>query len=128
MRRLTPDSESLQASRRPLKIFSADPMLGRASGNRTTIEVLNEPELGRGPTGSRLNVIDYDGANDCYYEPVDLNAPEILMRGGLEPSESDPRFHQQMVYAVGMKVIENFERALGRRFEFLDRRALRLFP
>jgi hypothetical protein len=50
------------------------------------------------------------------------------MRGGLEPSESDPRFHQQMVYAVGMKVIENFERALGRRFEFLDRRALRLFP
>jgi hypothetical protein len=33
---------------------------------------------------------------------------------GLRPSESNPRFHQQMVYAVAMKTIEYFERALGR--------------
>ena len=36
------------------------------------------------------------------------------MQGGLDPSESDPRFHQQMVYAVAMKTLENFDRALGR--------------
>jgi hypothetical protein len=131
MKRLTPDTPengSEQPTRRPLKIFASDPMYGRAAGNRTTIEVLNEPDLGRGPRGSRLHVIDYDGANNCFYEPVDLNDDAILMRGGLEPSESDPRFHQQMVYAVGMKVIENFERALGRRFDFYDKKPLRLLP
>jgi hypothetical protein len=49
------------------------------------------------------------------YPPVDLNAPELLATDGLAPSESDPRFHQQMCYAVAMKTIEHFERALGRK-------------
>ncbi len=57
------------------------------------------------------------------------------MQNGLDPSESDPRFHQQMVYAVTMKTIENFDRALGHsmRLAGVGRRAttyprLRLFP
>src|SRR3712207_1051389 len=100
-------------ARRPLKIFAFDPMLGRTAGKRITIEVTNETDLEPGPRGSRVEVVDYDGANKCYYAPVDLNDPAILMRGGLEPNESDPRFHQQMVYAVAMKVLENFEQALG---------------
>ena len=33
------------------------------------------------------------------------------MRGGLDADESDPRFHQQMVYGVAMKTVELFERA-----------------
>ena len=45
---------------------------------------------------------------------------------GLDPLESDPRFHQQMVYAVAMKVLENFEEALGRTLTFKERRPLRL--
>jgi hypothetical protein len=45
---------------------------------------------------------------------VNLDLPAILMQGGLDPSESDPRFHQQMVYAVALKTLENFDRALGR--------------
>jgi len=36
------------------------------------------------------------------------------MQGGLDPTESDPRFHQQMVYAVAKRTLENFDRALGR--------------
>jgi hypothetical protein len=40
------------------------------------------------------------------------------MQNGLEPNESDPRFHQQMVYAVAMRTLENYERALGRRLNF----------
>jgi hypothetical protein len=115
-----------QPERRPLKIFTSDPMLGNAIGNITTIQVPNEG-LKPGPVGSRLAVVDFDGTNDCYYRPVDLDERSILMQGGLDPSESDPRFHQQMVYAVGMKVIENFERALGRRIYFNHER-LRLFP
>ena len=52
---------------------------------------------------------------NCYYDAVDLDDPRILLQGGLEPMEADPRFHQQMVYALVMKTIETFERALGRR-------------
>ena len=91
-------------ARRPLKIFAFDPMLGRAADNRISIDIANEP-LAPGPHGSRVQVVDYDGANKCYYEPINLDHPSILMQGGLAPTESDPRFHQQMVYAVAMKVI-----------------------
>ena len=70
--------------------------------------------LGPGPRGEYLEVIDYDPASQCYYEPVDLNAPYILASDGLDPAEGNPQFHQQMVYAVGMTTIQNFEKALGR--------------
>lgn len=125
-------------ARRPLKIFAFDPMRDRTPGNRVTITVPNEearpgPEgelvrLQPGPRGRLFEVIDYDGALKHYYEPVDLDDPNLLLQGGLDPSESDPRFHQQMVYAVGMKVIENVERALGRRFRFRRGKPLRLIP
>jgi hypothetical protein len=119
-------TEQPPAARRPLKIYAFDPMLGRMPLHRITIDVKNEP-LRRGPAGSRIVVVDYDGAKGCFYEPVDLNDPAILMQSGLEPSESDPRFHQQMVYAVAMRVLENFERALGRKITFRGR-VLRIFP
>jgi hypothetical protein len=45
----------------------------------------------------------------------------VLARGGLPPSEGNPQFHQQMVYAAAMTTIENFERALGRRAFWRDR-------
>ena len=101
-----------QAARRPLKIFASDPLLGRTFGNRSRIDVINERLL-PGPVGSRLEVIDYDSAQQCFYTPVNLDNAAILMQGGLEPSESDPRFHQQMVYAVAQKTLENFDRALA---------------
>jgi hypothetical protein len=40
------------------------------------------------------------------------------MGGGLDPSESDPRFHQQMVYAVASETLQRFEYALGRRIRW----------
>ena len=113
--------------RRRLKIFALDPLNNSIAGNRTTIEIPNEP-LAPGPAGDRIAVIDYDGSRDVYYAPIDLNEPPILMRDGLDPSESDPRFHQQMVYAVAMRVLENFERALGRPLRFSRGRPLRLLP
>ncbi len=112
--------------RRPLQIFAFDPMLGRAGG-RLTLSVQNEPLL-PGPQGNRIQVIDYDATSKTLYAPVDLDDPAVLMTDGLDPSESDPRFHQQMVYAVAMKVVENFEEALGRSFTFKDRKRLRIFP
>jgi hypothetical protein len=75
-----------------------------------------------GPVGEYLEVIDYDPASDCFYQPVDLNAPSILAQDGLPPSEGNPQFHQQMVYAVAMTTIRNFERALGRHALWSPRR------
>ncbi|HEX6474848.1 MAG TPA: hypothetical protein VF114_07150, partial [Candidatus Limnocylindria bacterium] len=112
--------------RRPLKIFAFDPLAGDTAGNIAVVSVPNE-ELRLGPSSDRIKVIDYDGSYKRFYAPVDLNEGPILMRNGLDPTESDPRFHQQMVYAVAMRVIENFERALGRSLSFRGRE-LKLLP
>jgi hypothetical protein len=120
---------------RPLRIFAFDPSRGRAVGNQITLAVPYEP-LKPGPVGGRLAVIDYDGSNDSYYPAVDLDDPRLLVEGGLEPSESDPRFHQQMVYAVVSETVRRFEYALGRPVRWRrggwDRQApeptLRIFP
>ena len=66
------------------------------------------------PAAARFAVIDYDSTRDVYYTPVDLDHPYITIRGGLSPSETDPRFHQQMVYAVASETLQRFEIALGR--------------
>jgi len=90
--------------------------LHTAYGQQTlTIDVPNEP-LAPGPVGQHLAVVDYDGVRKRYFQPVDLEDPELLKSDGLEPSESNPQFHQQMVYAVTMKAIEVFEKSLGRPF------------
>jgi hypothetical protein len=130
--------------RRPLKVYAFDPSHGRQLGNHMTIQVPYEPNLRRGPIGNRVAVIDYDATNDCYYEAVDLNRREVLLSQGLDPSESNPLFHQQMVYAVACETVSLFEQALGRpiRWRFLwrgergksrqqglqDRDHLRIFP
>lgn len=99
---------------RPLRVYAFDPGAGRYVGNEMVAMVRYE-ELEPGPVGERFAVIDYDGTEKVYYEPVDLDDPHIIMRRGLDPSESDPRFHQQMVYAVASETLQRFEVALGRR-------------
>ena len=111
-------------SRRRLRVYAVDPSLGTrmatAAINEVTVTVPWEraPDgrpLSPGPAGEYVEVIDHDPASRCFYAPVDLNDPRIVSQDGLTPSESNPQFHQQMVYAVTMRVIEHFERALGRR-------------
>ena len=67
-----------------------------------------------GPLGEYLEVIDYDPASKCFYDPVDLDDSRLLAQEGYSPSEGVPQFHQQMVYAVSSLTIRHFERALGR--------------
>jgi hypothetical protein len=112
---------------RRLKVFAFDPMLGRSPLHRIVLKVPYEP-LKPGPIGRRIQVIDFDGVSQTYYDPVNLDEARLLLQDGLDPTESDPRFHQQMVYAVAMKVLENFDAALGRRFYFSHRRPLCIFP
>ncbi|MHB9001709.1 MAG: gluzincin family metallopeptidase [Thermoanaerobaculia bacterium] len=116
-------------ARRRLQVFAFDPLITQTAeaARYVTVDIANEPLL-PGPQGSRIQVIDYDTAARTLYQPVDLDAPAVLMNGGLSPAESDPRFHQQMVYAVAMKVVENFELALGRKIAFHLGKRLRIFP
>ena len=104
---------------RRLRIFSFDPALAArydlAGMAGVTIEIPWENDLKPGPVGEWVEVIDIDPGSNAAYAPVDLNTPALLATDGLAPSESDPRFHQQMCYAVAMKTIEHFERALGRK-------------
>jgi hypothetical protein len=103
---------------RRLRIFSFDPALAArydlAGVSGVTIEIPWE-HLKPGPVGEYIEVIDVDPGSNAAYAPVDLDAPELLATDGLQPSESDPRFHQQMCYAVARKTIDHFERALGRK-------------
>jgi hypothetical protein len=110
-----------KASRPPyrkLRGYAFDPIvsldLDTADINEITYQIPWEPGLEPGPEGEYIHVIDRDPASNAVYEPVDLNKPEILATDGLAPTESDPKFHQQMVYAVIMTTIHNFEKALGR--------------
>jgi hypothetical protein len=73
------------------------------------------------PAGEYIEIIDYDPATGVFYDAVDLNERFLLAQDGLEPSVSNPQFHQQMVYAVIMITIKNFEAALGRKVQWADR-------
>lgn len=118
---------------RALRVYAFDPSRGRRLGNHMTVRV-KYGDLQEGLRGRKIHVIDFDTSNNRYYKEVNLNSEAALVEGGLAPSESDPRFHQQMVYAVAMETINTFENALGRdiEFEFGDkaglRDVLRIFP
>lgn len=108
---------------RPLRIYTTDPTRDYKAAAESSLAVEFEP-LEPGPIGDRIEVVDYDGHIGAYYHQVDLDDRAILMQGGLEPSEADPRFHQQMVYAVASRTLANFDRALGHRISM--RRGSRL--
>ena len=112
-------------TRRRLRIFATDPgdsrSLRRSFVNVAAIEVPWEEDSEPGPIGEYLEVVDVDPASDVVYPPVDLQDRALLAEDGLTPSEGNPQFHQQMVYAVAMRTIRNFEIALGRRALWADR-------
>ncbi len=103
---------------RRLRVFTFDPShAGRLETRQiatATIRTDWETELKPGPVGEYVEVVDVDPSSHRAYAPVDLNRPEILATDGLEPSEGNPQFHQQMTYAVAMKTIGHFRDALGR--------------
>jgi hypothetical protein len=105
-------------------VFSLDPaidvQLQHSLISRSVLPVPWEP-LSPGPVGEYLEVVDVDPSSGCVYDPVDLNEPDLLAQDGLLPSAGNPQFHQQMVYAVGMKTIGNFEQVLGRKILWAER-------
>ncbi len=131
----TRPQEPLVPERR-LRVYAFDPSSRGPLGSVLEVRLPYEP-LEPGPVGSRVAVIDYDPAHATYYPAVDLEAPALVAEGGLAPRESDPRFHQQMAYAVASETLERFSFALGRPVRWRWTRAgrkdplrnrLRIFP
>lgn len=112
-------SEPPQPSTRQLKVFAKDPTLASAFTTSTvsdvTLRVPWEPVTStpKGFRGEYLEVVDDQ------IEPADpaspgLDHPWLLAQDGWPPAPGNLQFHQQMVYAVASKTIEQFEVALGR--------------
>jgi hypothetical protein len=103
---------------RHLRIFAFDPSVSAqfdtAGISAITIAIPWEKNLQIGPVGEYIEVVDADPASGVMCKPVDLNDGRLLAQNGLAPSEANPQFHQQMVYAVAMATIGHFEQALGR--------------
>jgi hypothetical protein len=132
-----------QPAYRYLRGYSLDPgfstRLDTAGINEVIYRIPYE-KVEPGPTGEYLAVIDVDPPSDCWYDPIDLSDEAVASQQGLAPSEGNPQFHQQLVYAVTMKTIRHFERALGRKIIWHERitqrdsrddgyvRQLRIYP
>jgi hypothetical protein len=124
-------------SARDLRVYSFDPSRAGKSDCETIVHLPYEP-LEPGPVGKRVAVIDYDPGRGIYYDPVDLDEPQLLGDSGLPADDSNPQFHQQMVYGVVMETLRRFEFALGRRVRWRTERTkvlkgfhhgkLRIFP
>jgi hypothetical protein len=111
---------------RKLRGYAFDPSLSlkidTALINDITYKVPWEEDLKPGPRGEYIEVIDYDPTVQKWYAPVDLNELYLVAQDGLGLSGGNPQFHQQMVYAVAMTTIKNFESALGRPVLWSPRR------
>lgn len=115
----------LPPPRRRLRIYALDPSIAKSLDSVSVFQAAlqvpwdDQPAtaepLQPGPVGEYIEVVDVDPASNRVYDPVDLNDKTLLAQDGLGPSEGNPQFHQQMVYAVAMTTIGHFERALGRR-------------
>lgn len=118
---------------RKLTIIAKDPgfRLGGADGPMAFVQVSVPAEiLAKGPTGYRIKVVDYNATERRVYldrqtyqdeATGDLLDPFAPPDGDLlDPAYqtrllADPNFHAQNAYAIAMRTLGAFERALGRR-------------
>ena len=121
-------SVALPQHLRTLTILAQDPTLvvdGRILTARVTIP--NE-QISAGPRGYRVQVVDYDASTNRWFAPLpserfgSLESPRdpyVATDGTARQFNdrllNDPRFHSQNVYAIAMRTLAGFERALGRR-------------
>ncbi len=114
---------------RKLTIIAKDPGLRVGGGSMALVQVAVPAEiLAAGPTGYRIKVVDYNATERRAYDDVQryqlpdgtLVDPFAQLPGEL-PDEhqarllANPNFHAQNVYAIAMRTLGAFERALGRR-------------
>lgn len=107
-----------------LTIIAQDPGVRIKSGKKRTIlkakvEIPAE-QLAPGPWGYRVQVVDYDASSDQLWKPVSYTYRDDVVEDPFSRATDDellddPKFHQQNVYAIVMRILARFEYALGRR-------------
>lgn len=135
------EHQSGEPTYRRLRIYTSDPVASRLESRTATAEVPYEPlslqeadGSGRPPClCSSLFEVCMTDADGRVLQLPRLDDAHQLLQDGYAPSEANPRFYAQMVYAVSSKVHAAFRRALGREpgWSFSDRQGsgrLRIFP
>jgi hypothetical protein len=102
---------------RLLRVYTQDPGASRFDAAVATLKVPWEPAA-PGPGGRLFVVRDIHGPTGRVFAPIDLDERDVISGQGLTPTTTDPRFAQQMTYAVAMTTYELFWLALGRLPEF----------
>ena len=102
---------------RKLRVYTQDPATPSANVAVTELAVPYEP-LDEGPQGSMIVVRDFNSTTDETYAPVQLDDLTLAMTAGLKPLTTDPRFAQQMTYALTATTYHRFRLALGRDPQF----------
>jgi hypothetical protein len=76
-------------------------------------------DLGPGPIGYRVQVVDFESSSGRYHGrhtlPASPDQEPRVWRNGDKSIVEDYRFHAQNTYALVMKTLARFEYALGRR-------------
>jgi hypothetical protein len=102
---------------RRLAVYTQDPATPRMDVATADALVPFEP-LDPGPEGRVIRVIDTNHTTRETYDPLDLDRLGATAPSGIDPSTMDPRFAQQMTYAVTMVTYDRFRQALGRTPDF----------
>jgi len=103
------------AHSRLLTVIAQDPGV-RQRGEIVTarLEVPAE-NLGAGPVGHRIHVIDYDATRDQFVRPAPVCDEDPFENASSDELVQNPHFHAQNAYAITSATLARFEAALGRR-------------
>lgn len=116
---------------RKLTIIAKDPALRLGANGPIVFAQVDVPAeiLGPGPTGYRIKVVDYNATERRAYAARQRYQDGEALCDPFAPDESEgltdadyqakvignPNFHAQNCYAIAMRTLGLFERALGRR-------------
>lgn len=131
-RKLSPNSRlasEVPQPTRQLTILGQDPSLSERGRVITASITIPNEQISAGPRGYRVQIVDYDASTNTMYAPLNASRMGTVDRpldpfapaGALAAKDfnarlvGDPRFHAQNVYAIAMRTLAQFERALGRR-------------
>lgn len=117
---------------RKLTIIAKDPGLRLGPGGPMAFVEVSVPAeiLAKGPTGYRIKVVDYNATERrTYLDQQEYQTGDEMLVDPFAPLPgetredpayqnrllADPNFHAQNAYAIAMRTLGAFERALGRR-------------
>jgi hypothetical protein len=107
---------------RRMPVLAQDCGIRRDDGTVLTASVaVPWEELVSGPTGHRVQLVDYDATTRTMYAPAQVEPGNVPDPADNAEILSDPAFHARNVYALVMRTLAGFEYALGRRVSWYFR-------